>query len=528
MAKFWCMSSPLPGRSIESAELQQGDNTLSLNIEPVALPVTQWILLDASDEMVNFRSNVYTNVQLFLQSSEQNLTGLISYNNDLNILPPTNDAEQIEDFMSNYFAIAESPACLGDAIEALNDNFRDLDRSWRILIITTGDFSRQASCGTQDLAALPAPVDIIAITDVEDDNLLDLVAMSGGDIRRANALSIKTRMTEISTLWGQSSYALTADWSADWDKEASFDINMTLSSGSVETTTVEIQEYNLKPAPQPTVEPTSPAESTIAPRATSVDETTPSSVDDTADANGGNNVAFLLVVGAILFFVGAIVLAFAMSRVRRPAPSQPTGDNRNFYDTLDETEVEAAVGATKIRERSIVGDDEPITRMAPKTSDTTTDTQAAQSSAYSARFEDDSNEDEMLVTQVLTDDRFKNMVQQSLGDDDIVGWLRLMTETDPQDFELTTRGAVVGRSQDCDIQVRGDRAISRQHARLDVRSNGQVTISRMSAVNPVLVGGVQVSNRHPLKPNDVIHLSDRTRLIFIAKDNNFDEDETAF
>ena len=120
------------------------------------------------------------------------------------------------------------------------------------------------------------------------------------------------------------------------------------------------------------------------------------------------------------------------------------------------------------------------------------------------------------------------MMSQSRSNVEIIGWIRLVSKDINRDFELTRRGAVVGRSQECDIQITGDSAISRKHARLDVSAINQVTISRLSAVNPVLISGIQINNLHPLAPNDVIHLSDETRLIFIAKvePDEFDDDDT--
>ncbi|MEO1166695.1 MAG: FHA domain-containing protein [Chloroflexota bacterium] len=99
-----------------------------------------------------------------------------------------------------------------------------------------------------------------------------------------------------------------------------------------------------------------------------------------------------------------------------------------------------------------------------------------------------------------------------------------MVQVDIRDQPLTMRGAVIGRSQECDIQITDDRAISRKHARLDVQADRQVTISRLSATNKVVVGGVQVGNKHVLKPNDVIHLTDTTRMVFIAKESEEAQD----
>jgi hypothetical protein len=528
------------GQTVESAELVQGNHLVVLEAEPVQLPETQWILLDSSDEMVNLQSVVQSSVQRFWRGSSAE-TGLIFYSSEITSLRPTDSSEQIDAFLTSYAATAGEPACLGQAIAAINDSERDLDRSWRILIVTAGDFSRQDACDISTLASLPAPVDVIAITEEADTALLELVDRSGGIINNANLRTVEARVNEIRTQWGQPSYALSGEWSSDFDESASFDVNVSLSNGTEETTTIRLREYNVPPPPEPTVEPTAIVLATIPPRATDTPapETTEVAIvtNPTAEAsvipsdNGSDdNVAFLLIIGAVLFVVGAVVLALALSRVRRPSSLDTSKPSPNFYESLDTPHYsEAAMTATKIRERSIVEDaDIGETRIAPEAAGL-----GSSAKLDDTYLDDDAeygDEDELLVTQVLTDERFKQMVLLSKTNDEVVGWMRLSTEGEAQsdDYPLTQKGAVIGRSLDCDIRVKDDRAISRQHARLDVRPNGQVTISRLSAVNPVVVGGVQVSNRHPLKPNDVIHLSDRTRLVFIAKDVEFVEDTTQF
>jgi hypothetical protein len=525
------------GQTVESAELVQGNHLIVLEAEPVQLPETQWILLDASDEMVNLQSVVQSSVQRFWRGSSAE-TGLIFYRSEITSLRPTDSSEQIDAFLTSYAATAGEPACLGEAIEAINATERDLDRSWRILIVTAGDFSRQDACSISDLASLPAPVDVIAITEDVDTALLELVDRSGGIINNANLRTVEARTNEIRTQWGQPSYALSGEWSSDFDASDAFDVNVTLSNGTEETTTIRLREYNVPPPPEPTLEPTEIVLATIPPSASDtpapevtelavVGNPTAEAVDIPPSDNGsGDNVAFLLIIGAVLFVVGAVVLALALSRVRRPSNLDTGRPSPNFYESLDTPQqVEAAMSATKIRERSIIEDaDIGETRIAPEAAGGKLDDTFLEESAGVG------DEDELLVTQVLTDERFKEMVKLSKTNEEVVGWMRLNTEGEEQsdDYPLTQKGAVIGRSLDCDIRVKDDRAISRQHARLDVRPNGQVTISRLSAVNPVVVGGVQVSNRHPLKPNDVIHLSDRTRLVFIAKDIEFVEDATQF
>ncbi|MDQ7036073.1 MAG: FHA domain-containing protein [Anaerolineae bacterium] len=239
-----------------------------------------------------------------------------------------------------------------------------------------------------------------------------------------------------------------------------------------------------------------------------------------------DNIALLLILGAVLFIIGAVILALALSRLRRPTPYSPQAEQGNFYDTLDD-EVESSVTATRIRERNILdtGDGDSPTRAAQRAHPSPSSSADYQSDETHLGEFDVEEVDEMLITQVLTDNRFRNMIEQSVDQDEVVAWIRL-EGTIPDDFELTRRGALVGRSQECDIQIKGDRAISRQHARLDVQANDTITISRLSAVNPVIVGGIQVGNHHELKTNDVIHLSDRTRLILITRTDELDEEIT--
>lgn len=520
----------LRGQTIESASLIQGDNTLELEAAPVPLANTQWIVLDASEEMVNLQTTVQGAVQRFLRNNETP-TGLIFYNSTVDTLSPTVSTSQIDSFLLGYTATPGEPACLADALTPITEATRQLDHSWRILVITAGDFSGQSNCATQTMPQMPAPVDVIAIADEVDETLQDLVDSTGGTLIRANLRTVEARINEVRTQWGQPTYELRGVWSDDLDESASLDLTVTLANGTAETVPVRLQTYNIPVPVEPTAEPTqivlatitppnvaSPTE-VVAPAATETSSTTQTA------ASSGENIALLLIVGAVLFIVGAVILALALSRVRRPETYPPSTPPSNFYDTLDE--VESSVSATRIRERGLVdsGEGENPTRAAQR---------AHPSSSASVEHQvDETNlgdfepdyEDEVLITQVLTDERFRNMMQQSVQQDEVVAWLRVEGPS-PGDFELTRRGAVVGRSQDCDIQIKGDRAISRQHAKLEVQADNKITISRLSAVNPVVVGGIQVGNHHELKTNDVIHLSDRTRLIFVTRTDELDEEIT--
>ena len=548
----------LRGQTIESATLTAADdNSLTLTANPVPLPVTRWILLDAGDSMVNLQSAVQSAIQRFVRAGDAQ-TGLITYDSAIRTLQPTDRQSEIDNFLAEYTATAGESGCLGDALSVIADTPRTPERSLRVLVVT-GGLSRQTACVSETLPDMPAPVDVIAITDSVSEPVQEMVERSGGDIITANLRTVEARVNEVRTLWGQPTYALRGtlpDDDSEFPQRAT--LTLMLSNGIEESVPVRFRAYEFPVAPEPTATATDIILETIPPRETDTPPTptevettaeavmpvptdnppptapmqaTPEPVPDSGGDDGSDRAVLGLIIGAVLFIVGAVVLALALANVRRPGPREPE-PSVNFYDTLDDSE--PVEENTRIRERDIVDDDDlGLTRMATMRA---RDPKATMSDVDTVRLEGDERfdeeatrsdvEDEMTITQVLSDDGFQKMMSRSKRDEEVVGWLRLEGTTSG-DYELTRRGAVVGRSQECDIQITDDRAISRQHARLDVQDDDTVTLSRLSATNPVVVGGVQVSNRHPLRPNDVIHLSDQTRLIFIQRLDDEDNDAQA-
>ncbi|MEO1166610.1 MAG: hypothetical protein AAFV98_22725, partial [Chloroflexota bacterium] len=233
------------GQTIDEVEVVQGDNTLDLAIEPDALPITQYILIDDGGEMVNYQAVIQSTIPRFWASGERE-TGVYFFDATLETLQPTDRAEQLDDFLSGYTATAGDPACLGTALDALLTQERDIDRSWRVLVITAGDLSRQTNCATETLpTSLPAPLDIIAITTEVDDALQTLVDENGGSIYTANLRGIEQRTNEVSTSWGQPTFLASGALPDGWDADATFELTVTLSNGTEETQTVALREYNL-------------------------------------------------------------------------------------------------------------------------------------------------------------------------------------------------------------------------------------------------------------------------------------------
>lgn len=492
------------GQTITEAALLNGGETLPLEIASVPLPQTQWVLVDSSDAMINLQSSVSAALDRFLRGSEQ-ASGLIFFGSDLQILQPSEGNPEIADFLVRYTATAGEPACLAPALNMLNDTVRSYQRSWRILLITAGDFSQTNDCPPDAMpSSLPAPIEIIAITDTVDPLLSDLVDANGGEVLTANLRTVEARINEVRTLWGQPTYALQAEVAQDWQASQPLELQVSLSGGGEETVFVTLRDDYTRPIPPtPTPEATDVALATIPPRA---DEDGESAVVDVvseaADSGVSDRIALLLMAGAGFFVIGAVLLALALARVRR-TPDEYTTTSDDFYNTLDSSPPDhgsSSSTATKIRERELL-EEVDITRIA---------------GVGANRFTPLTEEDALLVTRVLSDEHVQSMMKQSLADDEVVGFVRVEGSSEG-DYEVRRRGLLIGRSTDCDVQITGDAAISRHHARLDVAEDGSLTVSRLSATNPVIVGGVQVRNKHPLRPNDVIHLSDATRLIFIAK-----------
>lgn len=194
---------------------------------------------------------------------------------------------------------------------------------------------------------------------------------------------------------------------------------------------------------------------------------------------------WLLWVGGALIILGLGVAVFFRGSMRRPRAS----DSDDLYEELK----------TK-----------PPTRQGldPAVAAALSPTQPMRIPSYSTP-----EEDELLITTVLFDEKFRRTVNESASE--VVGWLRL-DEKPPRDYTMTHKGMVIGRSRECDVIVRGDPQVSRKHAQIAVDATGKLWIERLSATNPILVGGTPVTQRRELRPRDIIQLSLNTRFIFIS------------
>lgn len=511
------------GQVIQAATLQQAEGEIALEPAPEPLPITRWVVLDASDSLINLQTAVLGALQRFVPN-DGGQTGLIFYDSEIQTLMPTARQADIDAFLGDYSATASEPGCIWDALGVIANLERDLNAAWRILLVT-GPLSSQAQCVQQAPPTLLAPVDVIAITDRVDESLSDWVLQTEGSILQANLRTVQPRMNEIRTRWTQPTYALRA--MLDNPAAGRGDLLLTLNNDLRETLPVRLTTID---RPDPTPQPTDIVLATIPPRATDTPRPTIAPEPPSPAAAGAipatplppttatpdsapTNPLMLAGIGVIVLGLALLVVVLLVQRRRQVPPQKPTPAG-NFYDSIEGLDTNTPTTVPLAARQSRNADewtqiaDEDAAGAHPFVMDGDT-LPPYQSNA----------EDELLVTQVLSDVQFQQMMRNT--DDDVIGWVHL-EGAESGDYELRRRGLTIGRSKDCDIILTIDAAISRQHARLSVDADGSAFVSRLSATNPVVVAGVLVGNNHPLNSNDVIHLSDKTRLVFIANSNEDD------
>ncbi len=127
-----------------------------------------------------------------------------------------------------------------------------------------------------------------------------------------------------------------------------------------------------------------------------------------------------------------------------------------------------------------------------------------------------SEDDEMLVTEMLSDEDFIQMRQQSRHE--VVAWLR-RDSTPPQHIEVYAPGVLIGRRPTCDVVIEDDKAVSGEHVRLEWHDDHTMWITTISTTNPAMVSGLVLppGESRPLNTQDVIQLTPNTRLVYIQR-----------
>lgn len=253
------------------------------------------------------------------------------------------------------------------------------------------------------------------------------------------------------------------------------------------------------------------------------------------------NLSLEVLIGALV--IGLILIAVLLTaivrnlRERRRRQMEDRLEATNFYRTI-ETSLEAAV-----RTGRATGDDEADTPASreeanddqvgtlrpestpayePASPDTpsmpppgSTPAPGSPEDPLASRLIVPENDEESLVLTNVSNRQVQQM-RQGAARSNGVAWLRVLGQDYAADYLLPWEGLTIGRGVDSDIRILGDDMISRKHARLTVTEEGQVSITRLSAANPIIVRGLSVVNDFQLEANDIIYLSPQTRMVFIA------------
>lgn len=176
------------------------DETIPLIVEPDALPMTYWLVLDASEAMLNVQP-VIQQTLLDLVSISSGRVGIVTYNNTITYHPPTNQLNEISANIRAYQASAAQDRCLADALNVIANTERPVSRGWRVLVLS-GGASQQDNCQEQILPDIEAPVDVISLGETGAD-LRSLVQASGGSFSQVTLRSLPTALSDLWGTWQQ-------------------------------------------------------------------------------------------------------------------------------------------------------------------------------------------------------------------------------------------------------------------------------------------------------------------------------------
>lgn len=556
-------------QAIRAAELVVGNQRVVLQPSESPLSEVRWLLIDGGGAMLNLQPSVYAALDPILENVPTNAqTGAIIYRSIADPLPPTENSANVRDFLAAYTATANEDACLWDALASLETFEHELDQARRVLVVTAGLFSQTGCDYQQPPSNIPFPVDVIVLADHPSQALHELAEASGGYIFTANLRTFAHRMQEIVNVWSSSVYALRG--TLERASSEAITLGLTLEDGStirlpIVLSDTPFPEELITPTLTPTLTPTEvlatlpplPTETPL-PTATATHTLTPTftpSATPTATFTQTPTLTATSTSTATLTFTPTATYTptatltstptdtptYTPTATATPTPTATPTATATLTPTPTPTAtptpdlVTSVISAARTIDPLIWGGIvivlvstglmfvllRPRRRTAPSTSARTTsfyeslDTEIGERqtpNAGATKMEDE----EALVTAVIPDEQLNKMIDETAASpSDVIAWLRLSTVV-PQYFELRAGGAVIGRSKECQILIKGDLFVSRQHARLIVDSEGIVSIERLSARNPVLVNNVPISEPRRLQSFDVIRLSPTTQLIFIA------------
>lgn len=550
--------------SITEAAIVADSSRQDLQVTDITASQVRWLLVDGGEGMLNFQPAAQTAATEIVNATPRDIPlGLIIYGSELTIYPPTSNRDTLNTALSTYAATANTSGCLWDALAAVSNSEHSISEANRVLLITAG-LASQRACQQSEAPAIDFPVDVVAFADNVDSTFQEFINNRQGHLEMANVRTFSSRVQDVISFWSNPLFMLRGELDTGATGEVS--LVMTLSDETTVTlplmpaaspfpaelitptatatlTPTEVLA-TLPPAATNTALPTSTATDT--PTATATFTWTPTATASdtpTATASETYTPSATFTNTPTPTFTETATWTPTATATHTPTPTdEPTvavvvivptpTPTATVIPTPPDTLTALADSIARIdplilggialvvigaglaiafitRPRRLVA--QPVTRATSFYENLDTQIGSRSLTMVSAAKDDD----DIVVTAAIAEEQLQKMIDESFQSAiDIVAWLRLNTPV-PQYFEVHPEGAVIGRSKECQIVIKGDLFVSRQHARLRVE-NRDVFIEKLSTRNPVLVNRVSITDAQKLNSYDVIQLSQTTQLIFIA------------
>lgn len=191
--------------AVDSAKIASGNRTQRLTPMPAQLDSQVWILLDASETMLNRQIAVQTVLRSFLAELAAPTT-LFIYNRTIQSAQAGNLSSEM--LLAQYTATAGESGCLGDALRQLAAVEHPPDIVWRVLVIT-GGWTDPTGCENPTLPDLAVPVDMVLVGLNPAPELQKLAENTGGVLLTTDVRQLATRLDEVQAYWASDAVVLT-------------------------------------------------------------------------------------------------------------------------------------------------------------------------------------------------------------------------------------------------------------------------------------------------------------------------------
>ena len=205
------VSSPL-NTEITTAALQSGDATEPLTIEAMNNQIVYWLIVDASQIMVNTAPAIQEGMTQLVRSLETKPFGVILYNGVVSEPLVSRNPDDLADILDRYdpqYFHQNQPSCVFDALHMLSDNTHTSRTAWRVLLIT-GDLTIQDDCTQTTIGNFGVPIDVLAIGQGDISQLEAITDATNGELIQTSWRGLRETMKDIAIQWSRPIYRLSS------------------------------------------------------------------------------------------------------------------------------------------------------------------------------------------------------------------------------------------------------------------------------------------------------------------------------